>query len=71
MEKVMDKTTEEAGEAVVKNTRNFRTSSELVDFYRFVYESSLRTEAHLIFETVNKGIIASKKKAKRKSKAKH
>lgn len=50
------------------NSRNFRSSQDISDFYRFISDNSLRGEAKLFLEKVL-GMMAPKKK-KRKARKK-
>jgi hypothetical protein len=45
---------------------NFRHSPDIENFYRFVFENSLRREAKMIFEKVLEKISRPKKKKKSK-----
>mgnify|MGYP006908264846 FL=1 len=48
-------------------SKNFKNNTDVENFYRFVYENSLRFEARKILEHV---LIKKKKKRKRTRKAK-
>lgn len=45
--------------------RNFRHSSDIENFYRFVFDNELRNEAHKILDFV----LKCRKKSKRRSKS--
>lgn len=62
----MSTTTTENAESV-KPVRNFRSSPDIENFYRFVHENDLRREAKMIFEAINAKI---NKPSKRKSRSK-
>ena len=47
------------------NGRNFRSSGDVENFYRFVHENDLRAEAKMVFEKICKTMNASLKKAKK------
>lgn len=44
----------------------FKTSSEVVDFYQFISENGLRSEAHQIMQVVLKKITPVKKRGRKK-----
>ena len=48
--KAAEKAAEKAAKA--QAVRNFRTGADIDNFYRFVYDSKLRREARLVFETI-------------------
>ena len=50
-----------------KNSRNFRTSTEVEKFYRFVNDNNLRREAKVVLKQVVR-ILSPKKKRKSRSK---
>jgi hypothetical protein len=60
----------EAAAEAGKGIRNFRQSSDVENFYRFVHDNGLRREAKMILETVYTAIKKSKKKARRPRKTK-
>lgn len=51
-----------AGNEAIKNTRNFKNSPDVENFYRFVQENGLRREAKMIFDTVLKHFDKVRKK---------
>lgn len=53
-----------------KGVRNFRSSADVENFYRFVHENGLRREAKLIFNTIVSQLNKSKKKVRKKRKTK-
>lgn len=61
-----DSTTPEVG---VRTLRNFRSSADVENFYRFVNENSLRREAKMILEAIYARLTKDvKRKAKRGAK---
>ena len=48
--------------------RNFRSSADVENFYRFVSENNLRREAKIVLQAIMKLVHESKKKSKRESK---
>ncbi len=48
--------------------KSFKQSADIENFYRFVYESGLRREAHLILSTIHSA-MTKKKKGRRKKKS--
>jgi replicative DNA helicase len=65
-------TTEKSAPAVevVRTIRNFRSSADIENFYRFINEHSLRREAKQILETISNAMKADAKKQNRKRKSK-
>ena len=57
--------TPEAG----KGLRNFRHSQDIENFYRFIHDNGLQREARLMMDTVKKHLVAQRKKAEAKKKA--
>lgn len=53
---------------VVRTLRNFRSTPDIENFYRFINEHSLRREAKLILETIFSSLNAETKKQNRKKK---
>jgi len=45
--------------------KNFKSSDEVADFYRFINDNKLRAEAHTLMKTIL-NVIAPKKTRKRK-----
>ena len=45
--------------------KTFKASSEVKDFYRYIAENNLRTEAHELMKVVVKRITPSKKRSKK------
>lgn len=61
----MAKTTEK--ETAVNTTiKNFKNSSDVVNFYRFIHENNLRGEAQKLVEIVLKKITPPKKRGRKK-----
>jgi geranylgeranyl pyrophosphate synthase len=54
----------------VRTLRNFRSSADIENFYRFVNEHGLRREAKQILETIASALKAETKKQNRKKKSK-
>lgn len=65
-----ESTTTNAGPEVVRTLRNFRSSADVENFYRFVNENSLRREAKQILETIYARLTKDVKKTKTKKKRK-
>jgi hypothetical protein len=68
----MTKTTEkkeaiETGEAVKSTIKNFKNSSDVKDFYRFIHENNLRSEARTLVAMVLKTITPPKKRGRKKA----
>lgn len=64
----MSKTTEntekkEAGSGI----KTFKASSDVENFYRFIFENGLRGEAHQLMELVLKRITPPKKRGRKKA----
>lgn len=59
-----------AGPEVVRTLRNFRSSADVENFYRFVNDNSLRREAKQILETIYARLTKDVKKKKGKKKRK-
>lgn len=58
-----------AAEVGVRTLRNFRSSADVENFYRFVNENSLRREAKMILEAIYARLTKDvKRKAKRGAK---
>lgn len=55
---------------IVRTIRNFRSSADIENFYRFINEHSLRREAKQILETISTAQKADVKKQSRKRKSK-
>lgn len=53
-----------------KTIKSFKSSQELENFYRFIYENGLRHEAKYALEVVAKKLTPKKKPRGRKPKAK-
>jgi hypothetical protein len=53
-----------------KGGRNFKTSTDVEEFYRFVNDNGLRREARMIMESVQKRIKELNKKSKRRGRKK-
>jgi hypothetical protein len=62
--------TTNAGPEVVRTLRNFRSSADVVNFYRFVSDNSLRREAKQILETIYARLTKDVKKTKSRKKRK-
>ncbi|EQC45543.1 hypothetical protein [Bacteriovorax sp. Seq25_V] len=60
-------TTELIQAEAIKNTKNFRNSADIENFYRFVHENDLRFEAKKVFELIMQAINEKTKKKTRKS----
>ncbi len=45
--------------------KNFRTSADIENFYRFVSENNLRREAKLVLQAIMKTVHDSKRKGKK------
>lgn len=52
---------------VVKNPRNFRASSDVENFYRYIFENNFRQEAQFMLKAIHE-ILVKEKKAARKAK---
>lgn len=65
-----ENTTTNAGPEVVRTLRNFRSSADVENFYRFVNDNSLRREAKQILETIYARLTKDVKKTKSKKKRK-
>lgn len=65
-----DTTATNAGPEVVRTLRNFRSSADVENFYRFVNDNSLRREAKQILETIYARLTKDVKKTKSKKKRK-
>jgi hypothetical protein len=59
------KTSEDAINAQKQILRNFRVAADVENFYRFIYENNLRSEAKLVFDSI---IAVTSKKRKKRSK---
>lgn len=55
---------------VTKTHRNFRTSPEVEDFYRYVLENNFRQEAHVMLRAVHEVLQKQKKSSRKGSKGK-
>ncbi|MDD0853888.1 hypothetical protein HBN50_12320 [Halobacteriovorax sp. GB3] len=64
----MSKETQAAQEAP-KTGKNFKSSADVENFYRFVYENNLRREAKMILSAIT-GLSKSASKTKRKRRSK-
>ncbi len=64
----MAKTTEKTQKDAVVNTtiKNFKNSSDVENFYRFIHENNLRGEAQKLVEVVLKKITPPKKRGRKK-----
>jgi hypothetical protein len=67
MTKAIDKTP--STEPVNVTIKSMKSSSDVVNFYRFIHENNLRGEAHKLMDTILKTIAPTKKRG-RKSKKK-
>jgi hypothetical protein len=68
MTKTTEKTeTVETGEAVKSTIKNFKNSSDVKDFYRFIHENNLRSEARTLVGMVLKTITPPKKRGRKKA----
>jgi hypothetical protein len=47
--------------------KNFKSSSEVTDFYRFIHDKKLRAEAKQIIDVVLKKITPPKKRGRKKA----
>ncbi len=66
----MTKTTTTTTEAIDKTkqtVKNFKSSSEVQDFYRFIHDNNLRSEAKTLVEMVLKTITPQKKRGRKKA----
>ena len=61
-EKSKDNKSKETSSAL----KAFKTSSEVVDFYQYIYDNGLRSEAHKIMSTVLTRIKPQKKRGRKK-----
>ncbi len=61
---VKDTATTTAGTTI----KNFKTASEVTDFYRFINDNKLRAEAREIISVVLKKITPAKKRGRKKAK---
>jgi len=68
--KASENTANSVGAEINKALRNFRSSADIENFYRFVFENNLRREAKMVLDTICKQINIEKKKAKRKGRTK-
>lgn len=59
------------GAEITKALRNFRSSADIENFYRFVFENDLRREAKMILESICKQINQKKKKSRKRQKRKN
>ena len=67
----MSTTTESTSNEPAKyNMRTFRSSADIENFYRFIYDNDLRGEAKQILELVVKAMKPKKKKSRRGRKKK-
>lgn len=67
----MEKSIKDDNQASEEPTRNitiknFKTASEVQDFYRFVHENGLRVEAKKLVEIVLKKITPPKRRGRKK-----
>ena len=53
-----------------KGIRGFKNSSDVENFYRFVFENNFRREAHLMLKVVHKMLNAKTKSKKRRTRKK-
>jgi len=53
-----------AQEVVVKISRNFRNTSEVENFYRFIHDNDMRREARALLDHVYRKLLAARKKNK-------
>lgn len=56
----------EAGNEFAKSGLNFKNSSEVQNFYRFVSENNLRKEAEFLLKLVTKALTPKKKRGRAK-----
>ena len=63
----MAKTTEKDNAAPSASIKNFKNSSEVENFYRFIHENNLRGEAKSLVELVLKRITPPKKRGRKKT----
>lgn len=63
----MAKTTEKETVAPSASIKNFKNSSEVENFYRFIHENNLRGEAKSLVELVLKRITPPKKRGRKKT----
>lgn len=59
-------TTTEANKDINAAIKSFKSSSEVENFYTFIYENGLRSEAHKLMELVLKRITPAKKRGRKK-----
>lgn len=66
----MAKTTTNKESALAAGTtiKNFKSSSEVTDFYRYIHDNKLRAEAKQIIGLVLKSITPQKKRGRKKTK---
>ena len=62
---------EAAKAELARGIKTFKASTEVQDFYRFINENGLRTEASKLVETVLRTIAPPKKKRGRKKQILH
>ncbi|MAX67696.1 MAG: hypothetical protein QF441_06705 [Bacteriovoracaceae bacterium] len=60
-------TNEAATPAAATSIKNFKSSSEVENFYRFIHDNKLREEAKTLVEMVLKKITPPKKRGRKKS----
>lgn len=64
----MSKTTENTEKKETNNgIKNFKASSDVENFYRFIFDNGLRSEAHQLMELVLKRITPQKKRGRKKA----
>ena len=51
----------------LKSYKNLKRSSEVLNFYRFIHENGLRTEAHKLMAVALKAITPVKKRGRKKA----
>jgi pantoate kinase len=61
-------TTQVENNAGQRTIKNFKSSPDVENFFRFVHENDLRKEARMILEAVCKALEPKKKRRKRRSK---
>ena len=49
----------------LKNLKNFRASSDIENFYRFIYENNLRREAGVILKNIHSKVSKPRKKGRK------
>jgi len=67
MTKIIKTTITEPAPAASTTIKNFKNSNEVENFYRFIHENKIRSEAKSLVEMVLKKITPPKKRGRKKA----